>query len=268
MFVAVSDGWAMRRAPCYRGHVSIPLEMTSVLSAVAIGAVGVAAASWLAGVTDRAAARLHLDPVVRRLLVMGVRPTVWCIAVIMALPLVGIGPESILTVLAGASLSVGLALRDHLSNVASGAVLLTLRPYHIGDLVTLGLHEGRVTRLGLFETVLARQDGAEVLVRNDLAIAGAIVNHTRLGQRRVDVDVHVGWAADLGVALDLLRTALAERTDLHAEPAPTVFVEALPHTGPVVRVRAWCDPEAVIAVRAAVALDAARAVAGLPHPSA
>lgn len=246
----------------------MPPSLVPVLSAVAVAGVGILAASWLASLVDRAAARLHLDPVVRRLLVFGIRPTVWTIAVIMALPMVGIGAESILTVLAGASLSVGLALRDHLSNVASGAVLLTLRPYHIGDLVTIGPNEGRVSSIGLFETVLARLDGAEVLIRNDLVIAAPIVNHSRAGRRRLDVDVHVGWQADLDAATAAVRVALGRRSDLLAEPAPTVLIEALPNTGPVVRVRAWCEPEHYVATRGAVALDAARAVAGSPRPTA
>ncbi len=246
----------------------MPQVVVSVLCALAVAAAGLFVSSWIANLVDRSTARIQMDPIVRRLLVMGVRPLVWCIAIIMALPFIGIGPESILTVLAGASLSVGLALRDHLSNVASGAILLTLRPYGIGDLVTVGTSEGRVEGIGLFETVLRRLDGAEVTLRNDLVLLAPIVNHTRTGKRRFEIDVHIGWASELDAATLRAREAVAAVAEVLKEPAPTVLLEALPNTGPVLRVRAWCPPESYVATRGAAALAAARAVQTLPPPTA
>ena len=46
----------------------------------------------------------------------------------------GINTTSFLTVVGAAGLAIGLALKDSLSNFASGVMLIMFRPYRVGDL--------------------------------------------------------------------------------------------------------------------------------------
>ena len=125
--------------------------MTATLWNALIAAliVGVAngVGTGLANVLRTNLGRTGLDPEVRRLVTMAVRWGVVAIAAIPALAQLGVEPSGIVAVLGAASLAIGLALKSTLSNVASGAILLTLRPLREGDWVEAGGREGTVTVL-------------------------------------------------------------------------------------------------------------------------
>ena len=57
------------------------------------------------------------------------------VGMIAVLQRLGVQTTSIIAVLGAASLAVGLALQGTLTNVASGIMLLILRPYKVGDVV-------------------------------------------------------------------------------------------------------------------------------------
>ena len=69
----------------------------------------------------------------------------------------GVPMTSMFAVLGAAGLAIGLALKDSLSNIASGVMLVTLRPFHVNDLVTINGVTGKVEMVSIFQTRLARR---------------------------------------------------------------------------------------------------------------
>ncbi|MBT8357408.1 MAG: mechanosensitive ion channel, partial [Desulfobacterales bacterium] len=70
----------------------------------------------------------------------------------------GINTTSFLTILGAAGLAVGLALKDSLSNFASGVMLIMFHPFKVGDYVTAGGQSGTVESIAIFNTVLKTGD--------------------------------------------------------------------------------------------------------------
>ena len=81
----------------------------------------------------------------------------------------------IVAVLGGLGLAVGLALQGSLSNVASGAMLLLLRPFR-REVVKLGGTVYIVDDIGLFVTAVHQPDGSKVWLSNNQVWGSEIVN--------------------------------------------------------------------------------------------
>src|SRR5207248_1388461 len=180
------------------------------------------------------------------------------------------GVEARTVALGGAFTAVifGLAAQQTLGNVIAGTVLLSARPFRVGDRVRLqggplaGQLEGTVSSLGLLYTKLARGD-EEVMVPNSVVLNVAV-----LPLREPDsVDLRARLPTDVtpGDLQELLESSL--RTPLRAPPR--IPLEELDGDEVIVRIvstPAWPPvPEAV--ARAPPLLASVAGAAGTPGSS-
>ena len=102
------------------------------------------------------------------------------IAVLVALRLAGIGPRELTIGGAFTAVILGLAAQQTLGNLFAGTVLLSARPFRVGDRVRFqggplaGTVEGVVSSLGLLYTVLASGEDA-IMVPNSVVLSVAVV---------------------------------------------------------------------------------------------
>lgn len=214
-----------------------------VIWALAILAIGLLAAGWLSGFARLGLERSRIDPAVRHLIVGLVRPLVVLVAVVAALDTVGVDLTAVVAVLGAATLAVGLALRDSLSNIAAGAILLTLRPYRGGDWVDAAGTSGSVAELGLLTTTLKNAQGITITVPNNLIVGAPILNYTRNGLRRADFAFRVDASADLARTRAAILAAVQGDARVLAEPEPFVRVEQIDERGVDLLAGAWLKNE-------------------------
>lgn len=86
------------------------------------------------------------------------------VVVIAALGQLGINITSFLAILGAAGLAIGLALKDSLSNFASGVMLIIYRFFRVGDYVTAGGTSGTVETINIFNTELVTPDNQKIFV--------------------------------------------------------------------------------------------------------
>ena len=134
---------------------------------------------------------------------------------------------SMFAVLGAAGLAVGLALKDSLSNIASGVMLIVLRPFRAGDHVIAAGQEGTVLEIRVFQTRLRAFDHRVIILPNSEITTAPIVNYSSLPQRRFDVSVGVGYEDDLQKARELLLRIAREEPLVLDDPAPAVRVANL-----------------------------------------
>lgn len=208
--------------------------------------------------------RLHLDSTLRPVLASAAFYVIFAMALYGFLIKLGVPPESLLAVFGAAGLAIGLALKDTLSNVAAGVMMLTLRPLQVGEFVETPNGAGTVAEIGLFITTLKTADGLFVYVPNSQIVNGRIQNFSRHTERRVQVDVGVGYETDLDAAKAIILDTLRGLPDVQDIPIPPeVFVTTFGDSAISVTARAWLpgdnwmarSSEAHIAVKDA--LDAA-----------
>jgi small conductance mechanosensitive channel len=164
-------------------------------------------------------------------------------AVIAAVDTLGIPATSFLAILGAAGLAVGLALKDSLSNFASGVMLVLFRPFAKGDFVDAGGILGTVDEIQLVSTILNTPDNKQIIVPNSLMYTSAITNYSAKDTRRVDMVIGVGYNDDLKVAASVLEKVCREHPKVLDEPATKIFINNLGDSAVDFVVRPWVKSE-------------------------
>ncbi len=198
---------------------------------------------WLAriaqNVLEKMLRKREVDEVLVDFLGSVVNIAVTVVAVIAALDQLGISPASLLAVVGAASLAVGLALKDSLSNFAAGVMIVLFRPFTKGDFVDAGGESGTVTEVYLNSTKLLTPDNKLILVPNAHIWNGSITNYSAKDTRRVDLSIGVGYDDDLKKARDVIMGVLQNHEKVLRDPAPAVFVANLGDSSVDFNVRPW-----------------------------
>ena len=165
------------------------------------------------------------------------------VAVIAAVDQMGIPATSFLAVIGAAGLAIGLALKDSLSNFASGVMLVLFRPFGKGDFVDAGGIMGTVDEIHLVSTMLTTPDNKQVIVPNALMYSSAIINFSAKDTRRVDMAIGVGYNDDLKVAASVLKKVCEDHPKVLSEPATKIFINNLGDSSVDFVVRPWVKSE-------------------------
>lgn len=195
-----------------------------LLAALAIFMVGRWLARRMSTGLGRALGRANVDGTLSGFLGNIAYAVMLVLVIMTALAAIGIPTTSMFAVLGAAGLAVGLALKDSLSNIASGVMLIVLRPFRTGDHVVIAGQEGTVLEIRVFQTRLRAFDHRVVILPNSEITTAPIVNHSQLPQRRFDITVGVGYDDDLHKARTLLLQIAASDPKVLKDPAPVVQV--------------------------------------------
>ncbi len=168
-------------------------------------------AGWMIGnwINRRFEKMRRLDGTLKNFLGGLFKYSIMFVAVITVIGLFGIPMASLLAVLGAAGLAIGLALQGTLSNIASGVMLLILRPFNVGDYITWGNEGGTVKSLGLFGTELAMADNVYIFAPNSKIWGNEIRNYSRNMLRRQDITLGISYEDNLGKAVAIINQVLA-----------------------------------------------------------
>lgn len=231
--------------------VSLSLRL---LAALLLIWAGFRIARWAADLFQRFGERSGLDPMLAVLVRNGLRLLLPALALIPALDLLGVPIASVLTVLAAAGLAVGLALRDSLANVAGAVMLVTLRPFRVGDFVAAGGINGVVEAVDIFHTRLRTPDNRLIAVPNRNVANAEITNFTARDRRRIDFPIGIAYGSDLRAAQRTLLEAVRADARFLDDPAPDVLVEQFADSAINVTLRVWVPTDDFLALRSELAI--------------
>jgi len=151
----------------------------------------------------------------------------------------GINTTSFLTIVGAAGLAIALALKDSLSNFASGVMLIMFRPFSVGDFINTGGVTGNVVSIALFNTTLHTPDNQKVIVPNSAITSNVITNVTANDTRRVDLVIGIGYDDDIKKAKDVLNRVIQEEERVLDTPEATIAVSELADSSVNFVVRPW-----------------------------
>ena len=211
-----------------------------IAGAIVLLVVGWTVAGWIRRVIRRNLDRVPvLDETLKPLIANLVRYAVLIFVLIAVLNQFGVQTTSIIAVLAATGLAIGLALQGMLANVASGVMLLFLRPFNVGEYVEAGGIAGTVTEIGLFNTEIKTSAGPSLVVPNSKIWDGPITNFSRNPTRRFDIAVGIGYDDDIDGAMALLKGLLTSDDRVLDDPEPLVVVQELGDSAVIINLRAW-----------------------------
>jgi small-conductance mechanosensitive channel len=166
-----------------------------------------------------------------------IRLVATAIVLVVTARVVGFHPSTIVAGGAFTAVIFGLAAQQTLGNVIAGMVLLSARPFRVGERIRLqagavgGSTEGVVSSLGLLYTTLARGDD-RIMIPNNVVLAAAVVPLRE--PEPVDVKVRL----DTGIRPGQVQALLDEAITTPTRSEPRVLLEEIDGDDVVVRVQA------------------------------
>ncbi|HJS36200.1 MAG TPA: mechanosensitive ion channel domain-containing protein [Pseudoxanthomonas sp.] len=210
-----------------------------LLAAAVIFLVGMWLAKRLSTGLERVLVRTQADTTLGGFLRRASYAAMMVLVIITVLTSLGVNPTSMLAVLGAAGLAVGLALKDSLSNIASGVMLIVLRPFREGDFVQAAGLEGIIEEVRIFQTRMRTLDNRLIVLPNSLITTAPIINFTAKPQRRIDILVGVGYDDDLKRAKQVLLDIAHANAMVLKDPEPFVFVSQLGESSVDLTLYAW-----------------------------
>lgn len=231
----------------------------SLLVALLILLITFWAAGWGAGLAKRAIGRLHsksggADVTLQSFMGSLTRYAIIIVGLMMVLTQLGVKTTSLLAVLSGLLLGIGLALQGALGNVAAGVMLLLFRPYRVGDTVEVGGRTGTVQSLDLMVTELNTPDNLRVVAPNGKIFGDFITNYTKPERRRVDVTFHIPPTKDLAAVLEAMKAQIDADGRVLKDAAPSFEASALNELYAEGVIRVWVKPSDYVAVKTSIVL--------------
>lgn len=207
---------------------NLPLLLSGLISAIIILILGLWFIKLLMRLLDRIFVRRNVDVSIRtfvgRLLNWGLK----IILFIVVISQLGVQTSSFIAILGAAGLAIGLSLQGSLSNFAGGVLILTLKPFRVGDYIASSKGvEGTVMVIDIFNTKLNTGENLMVVVPNGELSNSSITNYTATGTRKSMIDVRVNYNADLKRAKEILAGVALSNPLALTDPAPQVVVTNL-----------------------------------------
>lgn len=212
----------------------------NILIAIVILVAGWSLSRWLARWMRRLLLHsTHIDETLKPLAVHLVRYAVLAVTLVVVLGQFGVQTTSLIALVGAAGLAVGLALQGTLSNVASGVMLLFLRPFRVTEKIVVNGITGTVHEIGLFQTELITDDGLYVVMPNSSLFSGTVINASRQPTRRTDFSVDIDRGADIDAARSAIVEAVSRDPRVLKTPAPRVVVDNLSGSQVLLTLQAW-----------------------------
>jgi small conductance mechanosensitive channel len=187
--------------------------------------------------------QLQLSQLLRSMIVSISRNIVLIIGILLGLSQVGISLGPVLAGLGVAGFVIGFALQDSLSNFASGMMILSYRPFDVGDVVEAGGVFGTVSHMSLVNTTIMTFDNQTLVVPNNKIWGDVIKNVTSQRTRRVDLVFGISYSDDIPRTEALLREILAADERVLTNPEPMVRLNELADSSVNFIVRPWVKTE-------------------------
>jgi small-conductance mechanosensitive channel len=163
------------------------------------------------------------------------------IGLVLALSLGGVDLGVLVGSLGLATVALGFALQDIVSNFTAGIVLLLEHPFTEGDHIAIAEAEGEVEEIRVRATRLRAPDGQLVLVPNKLLFTQVLTNSTATMRRRVEVLLEVPYGQDATRARQLVLEVAAGLDGVSGDPEPRLLTQDLGQGARRLRLSFWVD---------------------------
>lgn len=167
--------------------------------------------------------------------------TLQVLLVLLLMQILGIQMTLFAAVITAFGVAAGFALSGTLQNFASGVIILALRPYRVGDNIITQGQEGTVSSIQIFYTVVTSFDNKTIIVPNSKLSNEVIINLSRKGSRRIDIELKFSYAIDIEQIKNILEKTILSSQNLLTDPTHNIGVSILESDGYRLLVNVWVE---------------------------
>ncbi len=175
----------------------------------------------------------------QKIILTSVKAVLYVLTAIITAEALGVNTTSLTAIMSVLTLGVTLAAEDILGNMAGGLVILSSRPFGLGDVIESGSTLGTVQEISLNHTKVETADGQIVMLPNKELSSSRIINYSTLGRRRVIHNVTASYDAPTETVKAACMEAIAATPGVLPDPAPEVYLVDYGASSIEYSVRCW-----------------------------
>lgn len=175
----------------------------------------------------------------QKIILSAIKAVLYVLTVIITAEALGVNTTSLTAIMSVLTLGITLAAEDILGNVAGGLVILSSRPFGIGDVIETAGTEGTVREITLNHTKIETYDGQIIMQPNKELSSSRIINYSTLGRRRVVRTVTASYDAPTEAVKAACLEAVAATPKVLSDPAPDVSLTTYGSSSIEYTVRCW-----------------------------
>ena len=145
-----------------------------------------------------------------------------------------------LTILGTFGLTLALSLKDSISNVASGMIIIVTHPFKQGDYIDCQGIAGTVQKISLINTTLISIDNKKVVMPNNKLTSNSIINFSSEEKRMVEFTFTVAYGTEIEKVKNTIKEVILREEKIYDQPEPIIRLNKLGESGIDFLVRIWC----------------------------
>ena len=135
---------------------------------------------------------------------------------------------------------MALALKDSLSSIAGGIILLLTRRFQTGDYVCINGESGNVVQIDMMHTVLKTFDNRHVVIPNSIVVNSQVVDYSSEETRRLDLTFSVSYDNDTEAVKRVITDTVLADSAVFKDPAPFVGITEYAASSVDFTAQVWC----------------------------
>lgn len=164
------------------------------------------------------------------------------IVLAVAASIIGIKMTALIGLLGAAVFAIGMALQGFMGNFASGLTILFLKPYKVGDWISVDDSFGKVKNIQIFNTTLETPNDKTLIIPNGQVTDNPITNYSTIGDIRLELNVMMPYEESFPKVKEVITSALKQSKYVKWEKLPLIGIETYDSHNIVIAIRPYVDP--------------------------
>ncbi len=212
-----------------------------ILLAALLFAIGLWLAKLLRKIVKRSLEKASAETGAIQFVDSCLKVILWALLILFIGAWMGVDATSIMAMIGSLGLTIGLALQGSLSNFAGGVLIMTTKPFKVGDYIIEDNHknEGYVHRIDIFYTRLTTIENKTIVIPNGVLANSSLTNTSHMKELRLNTKIGISYQADIEKARKIILQIFQEEQDVLRQKEMSVFVDSFEDSAVVLGFRCW-----------------------------
>ena len=194
----------------------------NILYAILVLVLGYVAIKIIYKIVKRILSKSKLERITQGFILSILKVILYVVLILAFLQMLGVPITGLTAVLATAGAAIALSLKDSLSNIASGMIMISNKPFDQGDYIQVGNLEGTVSSIHIMTTEIITTDNKKVVFPNSNILNSNIINYSGQVSRRQEIYFDLDYETDIDLAKKIILDVCHSNGKILLDPAPEV----------------------------------------------
>lgn len=191
----------------------------------------------------KTANRKDMDPSLLKFFIRVIWIAGWVIIAMRVMSLLNFSGAGLIAAFSAAAAALALSLKDNVTDITGGIVILFSKPFVTGDFIEFADHKGYVEKIELMHTYIRTYDDTNVIIPNRVLTTNEVNNYTTNPEVRVQIFVPISYEADFEYVKKILFNICINTDNVinNEKFSPKVKLERFSESSVDLVVRVWTN---------------------------